>query len=444
MYVETITTHLITRIIISVYAVDIIFKNLAYGFKNYFNSTRNQLDFVITVALGVTSSLDYVINNAGTTTNESVSKLDIAIRAILMCRLILYPRNLQYLFPSSGFYKMGRIIRRIGRKIYTLSVLFICIIFMFCSCGVFLFGGTMYTSPLGGDVYHAISITEYGKSNFYDLNFNDFPSALVTLLCCAHVSDFDVITDGFVASTSSKYTRFYFTFWYIIAVLLLINILKSFFLSEFLVISVIKKKSDDKNQDNIGNNRNETINSSNDSMTGLPIPTKSNNKSIRRSLSKNNLETVTRSVSITNLIVHGDVEKNEKGSSGIEQSRFTFVLDSKNFVKSMNKHYDSESDDDYTDDQFDNDLDYLEDNDSNYSNSHHSEDKIENFRITESSPNVIPISNPNPSSFPRQNSRNMNRNPNISRQNTFSRQGKILNSTSYHVFFYLQFICSFI
>jgi hypothetical protein len=431
IYVETITTHLIVRIIISVYVLDIIFKKLSYGIKNYFNSTRNQLDFIITVALGITSSLDYVINKAGTTNNESVSNLDVAIRTILMCRLLLYPRNLQYMFPSSGFYKIGRVIRRIGIKIYSLSVLFVCISFMFCSCGVFFFGGTMSKLPLGWDKYHATSLTEYGKNNFYDLNFNDFPSALVTLLCCAHVSDFDVITDGFVASTSSKYTRVYFTLWYIIAVLLLINILKSFFLSEFLVISVTKIQSDDIKQDHI-NDRNNNINSSfnsnnrsNQSISGLPIPTTSN-KSIGRSLSKNSLETVTRSVSSTNLIVNEDEEKTKKGPSGIEQSRFTFVLDSKNFIKPMDNHYDSDSEDDYTDDQIDNDVYYLEDSDSNGTNSQQSEDKIETFRITESSSSAIPISSSNISSIPNinpnplmprlQGSRNINPNPNNPKQ----------------------------
>ena len=57
--------------------------------------------------------------------------------------------------------------------------------------------------------------------------------AYITLFCCLHVSDFDVITSGFTAATSNA-SRLYFAAWYVMGVLLLLNIVKSFFLADFM------------------------------------------------------------------------------------------------------------------------------------------------------------------------------------------------------------------
>lgn len=57
--------------------------------------------------------------------------------------------------------------------------------------------------------------------------------AYITLFCCLHVSDFDVITSGFTAATSNV-SRLYFAAWYVMGVLLLLNIVKSFFLADFM------------------------------------------------------------------------------------------------------------------------------------------------------------------------------------------------------------------
>ena len=77
--------------------------------------------------------------------------------------------------------------------------------------------------------------SSYGQQGFYHLNFNDFASAYITLFSCLHVSDFDVIAGGFTAVTD-LWTRLYFLMWYIIGTLLILNILKSFFLADFMLI----------------------------------------------------------------------------------------------------------------------------------------------------------------------------------------------------------------
>jgi hypothetical protein len=57
--------------------------------------------------------------------------------------------------------------------------------------------------------------------------------AFLTLFCCLHVSDFDVVTSGFTSTTSNN-SRLFFALWYAIGVLLMLNIVKSFFLGDFM------------------------------------------------------------------------------------------------------------------------------------------------------------------------------------------------------------------
>ena len=76
--------------------------------------------------------------------------------------------------------------------------------------------------------------TSYGKDNYFALNFNTIPSALVTLICLLHVSGWDVVCDGLV-SVTSKATRLFFSGWYLVGVLFMMNIVTSVFISAFLV-----------------------------------------------------------------------------------------------------------------------------------------------------------------------------------------------------------------
>ena len=59
-----------------------------------------------------------------------------------------------------------------------------------------------------------------------------------------HVSDFDVMADGFVAATT-ECAKLYFALWYCVGVLLILNIVKSFFLSGLLELVYTDDKPSD-------------------------------------------------------------------------------------------------------------------------------------------------------------------------------------------------------
>lgn len=87
---------------------------------------------------------------------------------------------------------------------------------------------------------------QFGQLGYWDINFNDIPSGFVTLICCMHISGWDVITDGFVAVTSD-YAKLYFSVWYFVSVLLLMNTVTSFFFREINAMhsSADSKKDED-------------------------------------------------------------------------------------------------------------------------------------------------------------------------------------------------------
>jgi hypothetical protein len=75
----------------------------------------------------------------------------------------------------------------------------------------------------------------YGEEDYYQINFNDLLNSFVLLFTCLHVSGWDTISSGFSAVTNEITGRLYFALWYCIGVLLLMNVITSFFISAFIL-----------------------------------------------------------------------------------------------------------------------------------------------------------------------------------------------------------------
>lgn len=206
--------------------LEVLLKWFANGIRNYFKSRYNRADFFVTIVI----VLCLLARGANYGHDDSATRR--LIRGCLLLRILLFPRNFEYLMPSAGFGELGALLRSILRKIYTVSVTFFTIGYAFACFGVSIFGGTICKGPTCNRI-SSLEASEYGQNDFYALNFNDIVSGIVTLISCLHVSDFDVIADGFVAVTSD-YAKIFFAVWYCIGVLLLLNVVKSFFLSGFL------------------------------------------------------------------------------------------------------------------------------------------------------------------------------------------------------------------
>jgi hypothetical protein len=83
--------------------------------------------------------------------------------------------------------------------------------------------------------YELLQDTAYGSSDYYSLNFNSIPSAIITLICLLRVSGWDTFAMAMVKVKDDSSARLFFILWYLIGVLLLMNIVATLFISGFVV-----------------------------------------------------------------------------------------------------------------------------------------------------------------------------------------------------------------
>ena len=117
-----------------------------------------------------------------------------------------------------------------------LIVLLSLVLYSFAGVGQQIFGGLIVKSSSASS--SAISQSYYGINGYWPLNFNDMPSGIVSMFVLLHVNNMHVTTSGFVAATS-QWAELFFALFYTIGVLLLLNILTAFFLTN--VTTYLKK-----------------------------------------------------------------------------------------------------------------------------------------------------------------------------------------------------------
>ncbi|RYH05590.1 hypothetical protein EON65_44275, partial [archaeon] len=216
-----------TVVIAFIYNVEMYLKIVTRGYHKYIRSFRNGVDMFITIAISVC-----LVGGLCFRSLLRINGCTTIIKILLMTRFILLPRNIRYIYDvDKQMSKLARLLRRIFAKIATLSIVFLCTGYLFASFGQMLFGGAMNKDSSNDDLQTSL----YAKKDYWALNFNDFVSACMTLFTCLRVSDFDIIASGFSTVTTNG-AKVYFTAWYLVGTLLFLNILKSFFLGEFLIL----------------------------------------------------------------------------------------------------------------------------------------------------------------------------------------------------------------
>ena len=88
-----------------------------------------------------------------------------------------------------------------------LHLLFV-LLFSFAALGVVLYGGKINTDP-DSKYSHALKHTAYAQANYYDFNFNDMPSGILSSYCTTDVGLFveKCISDSFLIRYCCKFVR---------------------------------------------------------------------------------------------------------------------------------------------------------------------------------------------------------------------------------------------
>ena len=133
----------------------------------------------------------------------------IVMRVLRLTRLLIKVRL--YKVIISTFFELLP-------SLFPLLCAFGCIVSVYATYGVQQFGGLSYRGN------PRLEGTSYAEAEYYDLNMNDFPSALVMLVCQCIVNNWFVVMDGYAAMTGNEFTRVYFISFYFIATVFVLNL----------------------------------------------------------------------------------------------------------------------------------------------------------------------------------------------------------------------------
>lgn len=188
------------------YLVEMLLKWGGHSFIKYWRDPLNCYDGIITilstgveVALMVPNGFDQAI----------WLRWLIVMRVLRLTRLLIKVRL--YKVIISTFFELLP-------SLFPLLCAFGCIVSVFATYGVQQFGGLSYpTNP-------RLEGTTYLASGYTELNFNDFPSALVLLICQCIVNNWFIVMDAYTAVTGTPWTRLYFFAFYFIATVFVLNL----------------------------------------------------------------------------------------------------------------------------------------------------------------------------------------------------------------------------
>lgn len=223
-------------------SVESVSKVVVKGLFRIRKSYRNSFDSIITLLL-----LLCLIGQAAKNYRTSHQTFAFGVRAIILLRLIMFPRNAVVAKRFSAHRRQYRkafehALLGAGDFLFLLLVL-LTMMYIFASLGQNIFGGAIRKTGTNAEL---ITGTYYGQSGYWPLNFNDIPSGMATMFILLHVNNMHVTTSGFVAVTS-KWAELFFAVWYAFGVLLLLNVLTAFVLNEFF--QYISKKADEADSD---------------------------------------------------------------------------------------------------------------------------------------------------------------------------------------------------
>ena len=150
--------------------------------------------------------------------------IDMALRVALIVRTL----RLLRLLGSVG--RLNAVFSHIGRILPALSSLFgvaWALASFYAQLGVTLFGGRLSSERWAQEHPDA-------PPDYYLCNFNDFGSALVTLFELLVVNNWHVVMQD-VVDVTSDWARVYFISWYLLAVVILTNLIVAHILDGFFV-----------------------------------------------------------------------------------------------------------------------------------------------------------------------------------------------------------------
>ncbi|KAK7272377.1 hypothetical protein RJT34_28921 [Clitoria ternatea] len=202
-----------------IYVIEMVLKIYSYGFENYWRDGQNRFDFIITVTIAIGETLTYATPDGLLFFSNGEW-----IRYLLLARMLRLIRILMYVKRYRAF--VATFLTLIPSLMPYLGIIF-CVLCIYCSLGVQIFGGIVNTGN------PELEATDLAQNDYLVFNFNDYPNGMVTLFNFLVTATWDEVMTSYKELTGTSWTYLYFISFYLITVLLLLNLVIAFVLEAF-------------------------------------------------------------------------------------------------------------------------------------------------------------------------------------------------------------------
>ncbi|XP_039117349.1 two pore calcium channel protein 1 [Dioscorea cayenensis subsp. rotundata] len=201
------------------YVLEMALKIFSYGFDAYWMEGQNRFDFIITwiIVIGETATFCVPSGLALLSNGEW-------IRYLLLARMLRLIRLLLHVNRYKAF--VATFLKLIPSLMPYLGTIF-CVLCIYCTLGLQLFGGLVNAgNPI-------LETTDLYDNDYLLFNFNDYPNGMVTLFNLLVMGNWQVWMQSYKELTGTSWSLAYFISFYLLTVLLLLNLVVAFVLEAF-------------------------------------------------------------------------------------------------------------------------------------------------------------------------------------------------------------------
>ncbi|XP_051135328.1 two pore calcium channel protein 1A [Andrographis paniculata] len=202
-----------------IYVLEMALKVYAYGFENYWRDGQNRFDFIITWVIVIGETATFITPTGGSFLSNGEW-----IRYLLIARMLRLIRLLMHVPQYRAF--VATFFTLIPSLMPYLGTIF-CVMCVYCSLGVQIFGGVVYDGNMDLDR------TDLKDNDYLLFNFNDYPNGMVTLFNLLVMGNWQAWMQSYKELTGTAWVYVYFISFYLITVLLLLNLVVAFVLEAF-------------------------------------------------------------------------------------------------------------------------------------------------------------------------------------------------------------------
>ncbi|CAA3015963.1 two pore calcium channel 1A [Olea europaea subsp. europaea] len=230
------------------YVLEMALKVYAYGFENYWRDGQNRFDFIVTWVIVIGETTTFVSPHGLTFLSNGEW-----IRYLLIARMLRLIRLLMRVERYRAF--VATFLTLIPSLMPYLGIIF-CVLCVYCSLGVQIFGGIVNAGNPN------LKGTDLSDDDYLLFNFNDYPNGMVTLFNLLVMGNWQAWMQSYKDLTGTAWTYAYFVSFYLISVLLLLNLVVAFVLEAFFAemeLETSEKSEDGEGKEERGEDRRRNV-----------------------------------------------------------------------------------------------------------------------------------------------------------------------------------------